>query len=73
MFKATKNMSFCIAVMPHYLTGLYIWRPPSPSESTPMLFNTELTHLGPEASIYIILNKKLNLLIIFLDNCIYIP
>ena len=29
-----------------------IWRPPSQSELTPMLFNTGLNHLGLEASIY---------------------
>ena len=28
-----------------------IWRPSSPSELTPMIFNTGLTHLGSEASI----------------------
>ena len=27
-----------------------IWRPPSLSELTPMIFNTGLTHLGSEAS-----------------------
>ena len=30
----------------------HIWRPPSLSELTPMIFNTGLTHLGSEASIY---------------------
>ena len=29
-----------------------IWMPPSLSELTPMVFNTGLTHLGSEASIY---------------------
>ena len=28
-----------------------IWRPPSLSELTPTIINTELTHLGSEASI----------------------
>ena len=28
----------------------YIWRPPSLSESTPVVFNTGLTHLDFEAS-----------------------
>ena len=32
----------------------FIWRPPSLSELTPMIFNTGLTHLGSEASICII-------------------
>ena len=31
---------------------LYKWRPPRLSELTPMIFNTGLTHLGSEASIY---------------------
>ena len=30
----------------------YIWKPPSLSELTPMIFNTDLTHLGSEAFIY---------------------
>ena len=30
----------------------YIWRPPSLRELTLMIFNTELTHIGSEASIY---------------------
>ena len=34
-----------------------IWRPPSLSELTPMLFNTWLTHFCSEASILSILNK----------------
>ena len=29
-----------------------IWRPPSLRELTPMIFNTGLTHLDSEASIY---------------------
>ena len=29
----------------------YIWRPPSLSELTPMIFNTGLTHLGSESSV----------------------
>ena len=29
------------------------WRPPSLSELTPFIFKMELTHLGPEASIFI--------------------
>ena len=37
---------------------VFIWRPPSLSEITPMDFNTWLTHLGSEASIYKE-NKKL--------------
>ena len=32
--------------------NLNIWRPPSLSELTPMLFNMGLTHLGSETSIY---------------------
>ena len=31
----------------------YKWRPPSPSELTPMISNTRLTHLGSEAFIYL--------------------
>ena len=34
------------------LIHYYIWRPPSQSELTPMVFNTGLTHLGSDASIY---------------------
>ena len=33
--------------------NIYIWRPPSLSELTPMIFNTGLTHLGSEASNYV--------------------
>ena len=29
----------------------YTWRPPNLSELTPIIFNTELTHLGSESSI----------------------
>ena len=32
--------------------------PPSLSELTPMIFNTELTHLGSEASIYLIQSTR---------------
>ena len=35
----------------HILMKCFIWRPPSLSELTPMIFNTGLTHLGLEASI----------------------
>ena len=38
-----------------YMHVFYIWRPPSLSELTPMLFNTGLTNLGLEASIYSII------------------
>ena len=31
-----------------------IWRPPSLSKLTPVVFNTGLTHLGSDASKYII-------------------
>ena len=31
----------------------FIWRPSILSELTPMIFNTELTHLGLEASVYL--------------------
>ena len=37
---------------------MIIWRPPSLSELTPMVYNTGLTHLGSEASIYIRLPTK---------------
>ena len=37
----------------------YIWRPSRLSELTPMVFNTGLTHLGLEASIYILIKKAL--------------
>ena len=33
------------------LTRTVIWRPPSLSKLTPIIFNTGLTHLGSEASI----------------------
>ena len=32
---------------------IYIWRPPSLSELTPIISNMELTHLGLDASINI--------------------
>ena len=31
-----------------------MWRPPSLSELTQMLFNTGLTHLGSEVSMYLL-------------------
>ena len=31
----------------------YIWRPPSLSELTPMIFDMGLTHFGSEASFYV--------------------
>ena len=31
----------------------YIWRPPSLSELSPMIFSMGLTHLGSEATIYL--------------------
>ena len=34
-----------------YEFNCYIWRPPSLSELTPIIFITGLTHLGSEASI----------------------
>ena len=37
-----------------------IWRPPSLSELTPYLIQLGLTHLGSEASIYIIEYSNLN-------------
>ena len=33
------------------------WRPPSQSESTPIIFNTVLTHLSSQASNYINQNQ----------------
>ena len=39
----------------YFIPFNYIWRPPSLSELTPMIFDMGLTHLGSEASIYHIL------------------
>ena len=39
------------------LNSDYIWRPPSLGELTLMIFNMGLTHLGSEASIYILQQK----------------
>ena len=38
----------------HYEENIknHIWRPPSVSELNPMVFNTGLTYLGSETSIY---------------------
>ena len=38
----------------------YKWSPPSLSELTPIIFNTELTHLGSDASNYIPLYNHLS-------------
>ena len=35
------------------------WRPPSVSELTPIIFNTELTYLGSETSKYILTRQLL--------------
>ena len=34
---------------------IYIWRPPSLSELTPIIFSAGLTHLGSETSIYVVI------------------
>ena len=55
------NMNFTIEIyqlnpqeMSHFSVQTKLisnkWRPPSLSELTPMIFNTELTHLDSEAS-----------------------
>ena len=39
----------------------FIWRPPKLSESTPIILNTKLTHLGSEAPTYNIYYSLRNL------------
>ena len=33
-----------------YIKSVFNWRPPSLNELTPIIFDTEMTHLGSEAS-----------------------
>ena len=44
--------------MNQIITKSVKWRPPSLSELTPIVFNTGLTHLGSEASIYTSMNDS---------------
>ena len=46
LFKQALEMRYILIAKQH------IWRPPSISELTPMIFNTVLTHLGSKAAIY---------------------
>ena len=43
---------FCTVPIVVFILYKYIWRPPSLSELTPMIFNMVLTHLGLETFIY---------------------
>ena len=54
LYNSLKRLSIEIKL----LNGKNIWWPPSLSELTPMVFNTGLTHLGSEASIYDLKIKK---------------
>ena len=52
---------------------VHIWRPPSLSELTAMIFNTELTHLGSVASHLLKLDLNLfwniNEYIVYMEAC----
>ena len=39
----------------YFRVNYYSWRPPSLSELTPMIIDRELTHLGSEASSFLLL------------------
>ena len=53
-----QNCNSWIYVFEFQILFNYIWKSPSLSELTPMLFNTVFTHLGPEASNYRILKHN---------------
>ena len=49
-----KNVCFYLLIF-SLMKKLIIWKPPSLGELTPIIFNKGLTHLGSEASIYLII------------------